>query len=168
MSTARPGCAISTAQSCLTFHWCPSRFYDFGSRAGRQTSWRAVQSRVGDVTGFLQVCTSVHDREAAIALAASAVKARLAAGAQIAGPVASVFWHKGEFGTGEEWQVILKTTDERYRELEAHLVEAHPWSNPEVTAVPMTAGSAPYLAWIERAVGAGSLSGPTDEVSDRR
>lgn len=120
------------------------------------------------MTGFLQVSTSVHDRDAAINLAASAVKARLAAGAQISGPVASVFWHEGEFGTGEEWQVILKTTDDRYPELEAHLLEAHPWNNPEIAAVPITAGSAPYLAWIERTLETRSASGTADKVSDRR
>ncbi|ARF55705.1 hypothetical protein B1H19_17345 [Streptomyces gilvosporeus] len=33
-------------------------------------------------------------------MAQSVVTARLAAGAQIIGPVTSVFWHHGEFGTG--------------------------------------------------------------------
>jgi periplasmic divalent cation tolerance protein len=30
----------------------------------------------------------------------SAIAAGLAAGVQVAGPVASVFWHQGEFGQG--------------------------------------------------------------------
>lgn len=73
----------------------------------------------------------------------------LAAAAQVFGPVTSVFWHKGEFGEGEEWQVLLKTTETRYAELEAHLIAEHPWDNPEVTAVQLH-GSAAYLAWIDR------------------
>jgi periplasmic divalent cation tolerance protein len=97
-----------------------------------------------------QVQVAVPSRELGTKLARSAVEARLAAGGQVVGPVTSVFWHLGEFGTGEEWQVILKTTDDRYPELERHLVEQHEWTNPEITAVPLAAGLAPYLDWVER------------------
>jgi periplasmic divalent cation tolerance protein len=66
----------------------------------------------------------------------------------VVGPVTSVFWHLGEFGTGEEWQVLLKTRGEIYAALEAHLLERHPWAKPEVCAVPIVAGSAAYLRWV--------------------
>jgi periplasmic divalent cation tolerance protein len=85
-------------------------------------------------------------------LAKSAVQARLAAGALVNGPAASVFWHAGEFGTGEEWVLTLKTTSERYPELEAHLLANHPWTNPELTAVPIAAAPLPYLDWVARSV----------------
>ncbi|MFJ8636436.1 divalent-cation tolerance protein CutA [Streptomyces sp. NPDC093568] len=68
--------------------------------------------------------------------------------AQIVGPVTSAFWHDGEFGTGEEWQLLLKTTRARYPELEAHLLKHHPWQNPEVAAVAIEAGSKGCLDWI--------------------
>ncbi|WP_432036946.1 divalent-cation tolerance protein CutA [Streptomyces cucumeris] len=97
---------------------------------------------------FLQVATATETRDSAVKLAQSVVAARLAAGAQIVGPVASVFWHQGEFGAGEEWQLLLKTRADRYAALEAHLLEHHPWKNPEVSAVPMT-GSEGYLRWID-------------------
>jgi periplasmic divalent cation tolerance protein len=54
------------------------------------------------MTEFVQVSTATQTREQAIRLAETAVRGRLAAGAQIVGPVVSVFWHRGEFGTGEE------------------------------------------------------------------
>jgi periplasmic divalent cation tolerance protein len=109
------------------------------------------------VADFLQVSTMTDSRDAATALANSAVAARLAASAQVLGPVTSVFWHKGEFGTGEEWQVVLKTTADRYTELEAHLLTQHGWENPEVTAIPLAAGSASYLAWVRSTVDADRL-----------
>lgn len=102
---------------------------------------------------FLQVSTATENREAAVKLAQSVVTARLAAGAQIVGPVVSVFWHQGEFGTGEEWQLLLKTHTDRYAELEAHLLEHHPWKNPEVSAVPIVAGSDAYLRWVATTIG---------------
>ncbi|MGY5126211.1 MULTISPECIES: divalent-cation tolerance protein CutA [Streptomyces] len=101
------------------------------------------------MTEFLQVSTATENREAAVKLAQSVVSARLAAGAQIIGPVVSVFWHQGEFGTGEEWQLLLKVRADRYDEIEAHLLERHPWQNPEVSAVRIVAGSDAFLRWVE-------------------
>jgi periplasmic divalent cation tolerance protein len=103
------------------------------------------------MTEFLLVSTAAGDRESAIGLLRSAVQSRLAASGQVVGPVATAFWHLGEFGEGEEWQVLLKTTSDRYEELEAHLIEVHPWQNPEVIALWINAGSAPYLEWVSRA-----------------
>lgn len=102
------------------------------------------------MTEVWQVQVAAPSEEAAFALAKSAVEARLAAGAQVIGPVTSVFWHLDEFGTGEEWQAVLKTTEERYPELEKHLLEHHEWKTPEITAIPLAAGLAPYLDWVER------------------
>lgn len=101
-----------------------------------------------DMTDFVQVSTATETREQAVRLAESAVSGRLAAGAQVVGPVVSVFWHRGEFGTGEEWQLLLKTTAARYPALEAHLLAEHPWEKPEVVAVPIVAGSQAYLRWV--------------------
>jgi len=92
--------------------------------------------------------TATETREQAVELAGASVKARLAAGAQINGPIISVFWHLGEFGQSAEWQLILKNTQGKYRELETFLIENHPWNNPEVIAVPIMAGSPKYLGWI--------------------
>ncbi|MGW6528378.1 divalent-cation tolerance protein CutA [Streptomyces venezuelae] len=97
---------------------------------------------------YVQVSTATETREQAAELAGGAVKNRLAAGAQIIGPVTSVFWHAGEFGTGEEWQLLLKTSSERYPALERHLVDNHPWTNPEICATPIVAGADPCLQWI--------------------
>ncbi|MFJ3987690.1 divalent-cation tolerance protein CutA [Streptomyces sp. NPDC090032] len=104
------------------------------------------------MTDYVQVSTATETKQEAIDLAGSAVKERLAAGAQIIGPVTSVFWHLGEYGTGEEWQLLLKTTSERYPELEAYLLERHPWDNPEVCAVPITEGAERCKMWISDAV----------------
>ncbi|MGW2082452.1 divalent-cation tolerance protein CutA [Streptomyces sp. NPDC001939] len=104
------------------------------------------------MTYYVQVSTATETKQQAIDLAGLAVKERLAAGAQIIGPVTSVFWHLGEYGTGEEWQLLLKTTSERYPELEACLLERHPWDNPEVCAVPITDGAERCKKWISDCV----------------
>ncbi|MCP3820423.1 divalent-cation tolerance protein CutA [Streptomyces sp. A3M-1-3] len=101
------------------------------------------------MTDFLQVSTATENREAAVELAQSVVSARFAAGAQIVGPVISVFWHEGQFGSGEEWQILFKIRADAYADLEGHLLKYHPWKNPEVSAVPIVSGSAAYLRWVQ-------------------
>lgn len=92
-----------------------------------------------------------------MALARSAVGARLAGNAQVVGPVASVFWHLGELGDGEEWQVVLATTADAFPALEAHLIETHPWQNPEITAVGIERAPAAYARWLHDATAAPSV-----------
>lgn len=99
---------------------------------------------------YVQVSTAADTRETAVDLLNSAIKARLAAGGYVSGPVITAFWHLGEFGNGEEWTVVLKTTAKQYPDLEAHLIEAHPWDNPEVSFTPL-GGSKAYLDWVTRA-----------------
>ena len=101
---------------------------------------------------YVQVSTATATKEEAVALAGPAVQQRLAAGAQVIGPVTGVFWHLGEYGTGEEWQLLLKTTADRYPELETYLLEHHPWDNPELCAVPITMGAERCMQWISDSV----------------
>lgn len=108
--------------------------------------------RLRSMTEYVQVSTATETKQQAVDLAGGAVEQRLAAGAQVVGPVISVFWHLDEYGTGEEWQVLLKTTTGRYSELEAYLLEQHPWDNPELCAVPITMGADRCLQWIKNSV----------------
>lgn len=95
----------------------------------------------------LLVYTAAPDRESGMNLLKSAVAAHLAASGQVI-HAGTVFWHLGELGTGEEWQVTLRTTSARAAELQAHLLEQHPWDNPEVMWVPIGGGSAACLEWL--------------------
>ncbi|GAA1405594.1 divalent-cation tolerance protein CutA [Catellatospora coxensis] len=106
------------------------------------------------MTGLIQVTTATEHRDDAVALAGAVVQARLAASAQVVGPVTSVFWHLGEYGTGEEWQAVFITTEDRYSEVEKYLAAHHPWQNPQITAVAMTAAAPACIAWARTAVNA--------------
>ena len=101
------------------------------------------------MTQPLLVFTSTPDRDAGMELLKSAVANRLAAGGQVV-HAGNVFWHLGELGTGEEWQVSLRSTSARYPELEAHLQEHHPWDNPEIMYVAIGGGSSGFLEWLTR------------------
>ncbi|WP_241832759.1 divalent-cation tolerance protein CutA [Amycolatopsis sp. CB00013] len=118
-----------------------------GGPTGRMSD--ELDSARGALGWSLVVATATPDRESGEKLAGAAVAARLAGTAQVVGPVTSFFWHLGESGRGEEFNVTFKTTDARYAELEAYIIANHPWDKPEVTAVELVRGSADYLAWAE-------------------
>ncbi|MFK8911538.1 divalent-cation tolerance protein CutA [Streptomyces sp. YS-3] len=96
----------------------------------------------------LTILTTTDSRPTADALARGAVEARLAACAQITGPVTSVYRWRGAVETAEEWRVEFKTAAARYPDLERHLLAAHPYETPEIIATPVVRGSADYLAWL--------------------
>ncbi|NLT55228.1 MAG: divalent-cation tolerance protein CutA [Actinomycetales bacterium] len=97
-----------------------------------------------------QVFTTTDSRTAADELARGAVEARLAACAQVTGPVTSSYWWDGAVQTAEEWLVVLKTASDRYAALEAHLRAHHGYEVPEILYVPVVAGHPGYLDWLTR------------------
>ncbi|MEU3397382.1 divalent-cation tolerance protein CutA [Streptomyces filamentosus] len=105
-------------------------------------------------SGALTVTTTTDSRDKAEALARGAVEARLAACAQVTGPVTSVYHWKSAVETAEEWRVDLKTTEARYAALEAHLLAAHDYETPEIVATPLVRVSAAYREWLETEVSA--------------
>src|SRR6201997_4896211 len=108
-------------------------------------------SDAGDRRGsdYLQVQTTTDSRAEAMELAQDAVEARLAACAQVAGPVASTFWWEDGIERAEEWIVMLKLPADRYPELAEFLTERHSYDEPEIVATPIVAGSPAYLSWLE-------------------
>ena len=92
------------------------------------------------------------DQSLAENLAATLVAERLAACAQVLGPVSSTYRWKGKSEQAEEWYCHLKTTVERLPELQKRIRELHPYEVPEVIAVPICHGDEQYLAWVREAV----------------
>ncbi len=101
-------------------------------------------------SGVWTVLTTTDAALKAQLIARGAVDVRLAACAQISGPVTSVYRWEGKIETAEEWQILLKTTAERYPRLQEWLQEVHDYENPEIVATPVAAGSAAYLDWVRR------------------
>jgi len=97
---------------------------------------------------YLQVQTTTDSRAEAMELSRAAVESRLAACAQVAGPVASMYWWDGGLERTEEWLVLLKLPADRYDELAAFITERHSYDEPEIVALPIVMGSAAYLTWM--------------------
>lgn len=102
------------------------------------------------------VMTNLPDAQSAASLSRSVLQARLAACVNRLGPCQSEYWWQGGLEQAEEWPVLIKTTRARYAELEALILAAHPYDVPEIVAMPLVAGFAPYLAWAAGETGAGA------------
>lgn len=87
-------------------------------------------------------------------LATALVEAGLAACVNQVPGMRSTYRWKGEVVTDEEDLLLVKTTREAFPALEAFVVERHPYEVPEIVALPLVEGHAPYLAWLEASVDA--------------
>ncbi len=111
------------------------------------------------MTHCVQVSTTLPNEEAAQTMSARLVEERLAACAQVLGPVSSTYRWEGQVERAREWFCHLKTTADRLPALQRRLRELHPYQVPEIIAVPIVQGDAGYLKWIEEAVGSGATAG---------
>src|SRR5258705_13602712 len=96
----------------------------------------------------LLVFTNLPERAAAERLADTLVEKQLAACVNILAPCRSVYRWKGAVQHDEEHPLLIKTTVERYAELERAIRGAHPYELPEIVAVPIEHGLPEYLQWL--------------------
>jgi periplasmic divalent cation tolerance protein len=101
-----------------------------------------------DAAGCLQVVATAGSREEAQRLAALLVEARLAACAQVVGPIHSTYRWQGAVETAEEWMLVAKTAAERLTELVERVRAEHSYDVPEVVATTIAGGNPAYLDWI--------------------
>lgn len=60
----------------------------------------------------------------------------------------STYRWQGAVESARERQVVIKTTTPQVGALEAAIRSVHPYDVPEFLVVPVTGGSAAYLAWL--------------------
>jgi periplasmic divalent cation tolerance protein len=103
------------------------------------------------VRGVDQLCvvtTVVDARSVADLLAAAAVAGRLAACAQVGGPMDSTYWWQSRMETTQEWSVQFKTAPDRVEALVDHLRTAHPYEVPEILVHWVEGGNQDYTTWV--------------------
>lgn len=97
----------------------------------------------------IAVLTNLPDSESAFNLAREMVHLRLAACANVLAPVTSFYRWEGREEQATEHPVLLKSTSQRYPELEAAIRGRHPYALPEIIAWTVGPGLPAYLAWVE-------------------
>ena len=118
----------------------------------------AFTPQVDLVAGLVEIRTTFHTRDAALACAERLVRDRLAACVQIDGPITSTYWWQGAVERADEWRLVGKTTGAARGACIAAIVGGHAYETPQVVVVPIEA-SAAYAAWIAGAVRSGPAVG---------
>jgi len=95
----------------------------------------------------IAVVTTVGSREEAQRLARTLVGRKLAACAQISA-IESIYRWKDAVQQEPEFRVLLKTTDERYAEVERAIRELHSYELPAIHAFAFEHVFPAYAAWI--------------------
>ena len=98
------------------------------------------------------VLTTCPDGSVASRIARDLVESGLAGCVSRVGPVHSTYRWQGAIQDEPEVLLVIKTVSTRYPELEMRLKSLHPYDVPEIIALPVTAGSADYLSWLQEAV----------------
>jgi periplasmic divalent cation tolerance protein len=111
---------------------------------------------VDQPSDVLVVLTNCPDEATATRIRRDLVDARLAACVNQLGLVQSTYRWQGAVEEAIEVALLIKTTRERYAALEARLRELHPYSLPEIVAIPVELGCADYLAWVRAETRAGA------------
>jgi periplasmic divalent cation tolerance protein len=102
---------------------------------------------VADSTEIVVVYVTCPEKDA-VRIAQSIVERSLAACANIVPTVRSIYRWQGKIVDEPESLLIVKTTRARFEALRAGVIEVHPYEVPEVIALPVVAGHAPYLGWV--------------------
>ena len=126
-----------------------SRIARTGERRGVSPTCDTPVPLTPRMTEFIQVLTTTDARARAEEIASHLVEQRLAACVQIIGPINSVFRWEDKIDTAEEWLCLAKTRADLFAEVEAAIRAKHTYQVPEILALPISAGHAAYLSWLD-------------------
>ena len=81
-------------------------------------------------------------------IADALVEERVAACVNVVPSLHSVYRWKGAVHHEDEAMLLVKTTKDRFEALKQAVLKHHPYELPEVIAVAVDRGHAPYLEWV--------------------
>jgi periplasmic divalent cation tolerance protein len=101
------------------------------------------------VSERLLALSTVGNAQDAERIARALVERGLAACVNVVPGVVSVYRWKGQVEREGELLLVIKTRAERFDALREALVGLHPYEVPELIALPIQRGHAPYLDWLD-------------------
>lgn len=108
--------------------------------------------------GAVVVLCTCPTIEEAKALAHMLLERQLIACANVVNSVQSIYQWKGSICDDSEVLMVMKSTEAQADTVIETVASAHSYDVPEVLVLPVSAGYAPYLAWIGLSVSDGKRS----------
>jgi periplasmic divalent cation tolerance protein len=96
----------------------------------------------------LLVLTNCPDADVADRIAHTLVEQKLAACVNRLPAVDSIFRWQGAVERAVEVPLLIKSTRERWPEIQEAIRALHPYEVPEIVAIPVVAGLPAYLRWV--------------------
>lgn len=96
-----------------------------------------------------EIFVTAPDADWLFQLSRQLVEARLCSGANVF-PVRSVYRWEGAVREAPEALVLLRSRLDLVDAVTEYIVARHPYEVPQVTAIPISGGHPPYLAWVEQ------------------
>lgn len=99
------------------------------------------------------VLVTAGSMEAAEKIAHALVEEHLAACVNIVPQIRSIYRWQGKVEDDQESLLVIKTTETALASLEERVRALHSYDVPEVVALTLDQGSAPYLGWLAESCG---------------
>jgi periplasmic divalent cation tolerance protein len=103
-------------------------------------------------TKFIILYCTVPDKDTAEMISENLVKEKLAACCNIVSGLKSVYRWEKKVQSDNELLLIIKTRSSLYSEIETRIKDLHPYTVPEIIALPLINGSVEYLNWMDENV----------------
>lgn len=100
------------------------------------------------MTKLILIRITCPSRRVAEDIADAALEARLAACANLEGPVSSTYRWKGVIEQSFEFMLWLKAPEANWAKIDQLVVRLHPYEVPAIVAMPISHGNAAYGAWV--------------------
>ncbi len=91
--------------------------------------------------------------ETSARIARTLVEEKLAGCVNIIKDIRSIYFWQGKVEDESEVLLIAKTRRELFNKLKDRVKSIHPYSVPEIIAMPIIAGSEDYLKWLDETTG---------------
>lgn len=101
-------------------------------------------------TDKIMVISNLPDQDSAIRLAEILISRGQAACVNVLAPCTSIYHWQDKTESTQEVPVLIKTTQDKYAEVERTIRTHHPYELPEIVYVPIAGGLPPYLEWISK------------------
>jgi periplasmic divalent cation tolerance protein len=102
---------------------------------------------------FIVVLMTAPDGETAGRIAHTLVEEGLVACVNIVPGLRSIYYWEGRLCDDSEVLCLCKTRAELFAAMRERVSSLHPYSVPEIIAVPLAQGSASYLEWVAQSTG---------------
>lgn len=103
-------------------------------------------------TEFLIIYCTAPDLKTAQAISENLVQEHLAACCNIVPGLKSIYHWENKVQSDDELLLIIKTRSVLFSQIEKRIKNLHPYTVPEIIALPLINGSVEYLKWMDENV----------------